>query len=247
MEMNFLLVLVGIILFASIVHGSIGFGFGMIATPVVAMFTDMQTTITYMLIPTMLTSLVAVRSEGNFFEALKKFWFIILLMVVFSGVGTGILLYINSDYFKLLLSMIIFVYLIQSSVNIQASFISKYKKASTYALGILGGIISGLTNAVAPLVIIYALELKYSKQDIIQLSNLCFLFTKIGQLVVFLSFGAFSMQAFELSIMNIVLVSIGLFFGLKIKKKIDQRFYAKILKVILFFTASFLVIDTING
>jgi uncharacterized membrane protein YfcA len=247
MEMSFLLVIVGIVLFASIVHGSIGFGFGMIATPVVAMFTDMQTTITYMLIPTMLTSLVAVQSEGNFFQALKKFWFIIFLMVVFSAVGTSFLLYINSDYFKLLLSIIIFIYLIQSTVNIQASFISKYQKASTYGLGIFGGMISGLTNVVAPLIIIYALELKYSKQDVIQLSNLCFLFTKIGQLLVFLSFGAFSVQAFELSIMNIILVSLGLFLGLKIKKKIDQRFYAKILKVILFFTASFLVIDTISG
>ena len=52
MEVNFIIALSLIVFWSSIVHGSIGFGFGMISTPLVALFTDMQTTILYMLIPT---------------------------------------------------------------------------------------------------------------------------------------------------------------------------------------------------
>lgn len=82
MDIYFVIAFGVIVLFSSLVHGSIGFGFGMISTPLVALFTDIQTTITYMLISTMLVNIISILSEGKFFEALKKFWFIILLMVI---------------------------------------------------------------------------------------------------------------------------------------------------------------------
>ena len=246
METDFLLIFALIVFASSLIHGSIGFGFGMMATPAIAMFTDIQTAITYILVPTMLVNLVSILSEGRFFEALKKFWFIIALMVIGSCIGTVILIYFNSEYFKLLLAFIIFIYLLQSLVKIEASFISANPKASTYGLGIIGGVVSGLTNVVAPLTIMYTLELKYSKKDTIQLSNLCFLFTKIGQIAVFVYFGAFTQSAVELSALSFIVVGIGLFFGLKIKKIIDAKFYIKILKVLLFIIACVLVVDTIS-
>lgn len=246
MDITFLLFFSLILVFASLVHGSIGFGFGMIATPLVALFTDMQTTITYMLIPTMAVNILSILSEGKFFEALKKFWFIILLMVIGSALGTYLLVYTNSEFFKLLLAFIIFVYLLQSMVKIEASFISKYPKSSTYGLGIFGGMLSGLTNIVAPLMIMYTLELKYSRKDSIQLSNLCFLFTKIGQIVVFLSLGAFGSQAFSMSAIGVLVVVFGMILGIKLKSKIDTKLYTKILKILLFIIACILVFETIK-
>jgi len=246
MEINFIISLTLILFLASIVHGSIGFGFGMISTAVVALFTDIQTTILFMLIPTMVANIMSILSEGKFFEALKKFWFILLLMIVGSTLGTILLIHINSEYFKLLLAFIILVYLLQSFVRINASFITIYPKTSTYGLGIFGGMISGLTNVVAPLMIIYTLELKYTRKDTIQLSNLCFLFTKIGQIAVFIYFGSFTMEAFNISMMTLIGVFIGMFIGAKIKKLIDAKFYTKILKMLLFFIASTLIYQTLN-
>lgn len=246
MEIQFIVALALTLFFASIVHGSIGFGFGMISTPIVALFTDMQTTIMYMLIPTMVVNIVSIASEGHFFQALKKFWFIITLMVLGSALGTILLIYTNSELFKLLLAVIIFLYLLQSMVKIEAAFVSKYPKSSTYGLGILGGVVSGLTNIVAPLMIMYTLELKYSRKDTIQLSNLCFLFTKIGQLSIFLYYGSFTVEDFNISMISVVIGSIGMYLGIKISKKIDAKFYTKILKVLLFIIALTLVVQTIH-
>lgn len=245
MEMNFILLLAIIVLWASVVHGAIGFGFGMISTPLVALMADIQTTIIFMLLPTMAVNILSIVSEGNFFEALKKFWFIILLMVLGSALGTVLLVYSNSEFFKLLLAGIIFLYLLQGLVKIEATFVSKYPKSSTYGLGLFGGVISGLTNVVAPLMIMYTLEMKYSRKDTIQLSNLCFLFTKIGQIAVFIFYGTFTLETLGISISTVLVVCIGMFFGIKIKKRIDVKYYTKILKGLLFIIASFLVINTI--
>ncbi len=67
MELNFILALSIIVFWSSIIHGSIGFGFGMIATPLVAMYTDIQTAITYLLLPTMTVNIVSILNEGKFF------------------------------------------------------------------------------------------------------------------------------------------------------------------------------------
>ena len=246
MDIDFLLIFSAIVFLSSIVHGSIGFGFGMIATPVVALITDMQSVIMYIVLPTMVVNIVSILSEGKFFEALRKFWFIILLMIIGSSIGTVILLYANSEYYKLLLAIIILVYLLQSLVKIEAAFISKYPKSSTYGLGIFGGILSGLTNIVAPLMIIYTLELKYTKKDTIQLSNLCFLFTKIGQFVVLLSYGVYTEETFSTSALSILAVLLGLYIGLKVKKLIDTKVYVKILKVLLYIIAWLLIYQTLS-
>ncbi|RXJ86645.1 sulfite exporter TauE/SafE family protein [Arcobacter sp. CECT 8985] len=246
MEYTFIIALCLTLFFASTVHGAIGFGFGMISTPIIALFTDMQTTILYMLIPTMGANILSILSEGKFLQALKKFWFIITLMVVGSALGTVLLLYTNSDLFKLLLAAIIFLYLLQSVVKIEATFISKYPRSSTYSLGIFGGMLSGLTNIVAPLMIMYTLEMKYTRKDTVQLSNLCFLFTKIGQITVFLLHDSFTVDDFNISMIGLAATFIGMFLGIKVKKLIDSKLYVKILKVLLFIIASMLVVQTIS-
>lgn len=245
MGIEFILALCVIVFFSSIIHGSIGFGFGMIATPLVALYADLQTAIIYLLLPTMFVNILSILSEGKFFEALTKFWFIIFLMILGSILGTLLLIYFNTEIFKLLLAFIILVYLLQSFVKIEASFVSKYPKTSTYGLGILGGALSGLTNVVAPLMIIYTLELKYSRKDTVQLSNLCFLFTKLGQLAVFLYFANFSQDTFEGSIFSVLSILCGMFLGIKLKKRIDAKFYTKILKVLLFIIACMLIGQTL--
>ena len=199
MDMYFIIFLAIIVFWASLVHGSIGFGFGMISTPLIALLTDMQTTIIVMLIPTMIVNIISIVNEGEFFQAIRKFWLMISLMIAGSIIGTFLLLYINSEYFKLLLALIIFLYLLQSSTKMKYHFIVKYEKISTYFVGILGGTISGLTNIVAPLMIIYSMELNYSRKDTIQLSNLCFLFTKIGQISIFVFYGAFTIEFLKIS------------------------------------------------
>jgi uncharacterized membrane protein YfcA len=113
MDLNtdFLLIISLIIFISSLVHGSIGFGFPMIATPLLAMITDMKTAILYIAIPTLLINLISIYSEGNFLQAVKKFYPLALMGMIGSAIGTQILIYSSTDFFKLLLALSIFLYL----------------------------------------------------------------------------------------------------------------------------------------
>lgn len=244
--MEFLLVFVFTLFLASIVHGSIGFGFGMLATSVVALFFDLKTTILFLLIPTMVTNVISILSEGKFFEAVKKFWFIIVLLIIGSVLGTFLLVYFNASVFKVLLAFIILFYLFQSFKGIKIYFIKKFPTISTYILGLFGGVIAGITNNVAPLMIIYTIELNFTKKDTIQLSNLSFLFTKMGQFAVLWYYDLFTVHSLEISALGVLCVVFGMFIGIKLRRKIDKKFYVKLLKMLLFVIALMLIFSTIK-
>ena len=247
MDLNtdFLLIISLIIFISSLVHGSIGFGFPMIATPLLAMITDMKTAILYIAIPTLLINLISIYSEGNFLQAVKKFYPLALMGMIGSAIGTQILIYSSTDFFKLLLALSIFLYLFIQKFKIHMYWIKKKKRLATVVFGLIAGLIGGLTNVMASILIIYSLESKHTKKEIIQSTNLSFLIGKIIQIVLFTIHGSFNEELLSISFFSLFVVAIAMFLGLKVKNKIPQEIYRKVVKVVLFVIASFLVYQSI--
>ncbi|MBY0541010.1 MAG: sulfite exporter TauE/SafE family protein [Campylobacterales bacterium] len=241
---DFLIIFSTIIFVSSLVHGSIGFGFPMIATPLLAMVTDMKTAILYIAIPTLLINLISIYSEGNFLEAIKRFYPLALIGMIGSAIGTQILIYSSSELFKLLLAFSILLYLFIQKFKIQMKWIGEKKTLSMVVFGLIAGIIGGLTNVMASILIIYSLESKHSKKEIIQSTNLCFLFGKVTQIVLFTFHGSFTYELLTLSFSSLIIVVIAMFVGLKIKDKMPKESYVKVVKVVLFLIACVLIYQT---
>lgn len=242
---DFLIIFSIILLVSSLVHGTIGFGFPMIATPLLAMVTDVKTAILYIAIPTLLINIISIYSEGNFIQAVKRFYPIAILAMIGSAIGTQILIFSSSDFFKLLLAFSIFLYLFIQKFRIEMKWIREKKRLSMVVFGLVAGIIGGLTNVMASILIIYSLESKHTKKEIIQSTNLCFLFGKVIQIVLFTIHGSFTEELIITSFSSLIIVFIAMFIGLKIKDKIPQESYKKVIKIVLFMIACFLTYQTI--
>ena len=245
MEIEFLILLALIIFIASLVHGSIGFGFPMIATPLIALITDIQTAIIYTLIPTLLVNIISIWSEGNFIQAFKRFYPLALFAMIGSAIGTQILIYNSSGIFKLLLALAILFYLSINLIQYEFTWIYKKPKLSRFIFGLGAGILSGLTNAMAPVLMMYTLESKFTKSEIIQASNICFLFGKIIQIILFSFAAVFTVQEMQHSFILLLFVSIALYIGIKIKFLINSIYYTIFVKIILFVIAMLLILQSI--
>jgi len=245
METEFLILLSLIIFIASLVHGSVGFGFPMIATPLIALITDIQTAIIYTLIPTLLVNIISIFSEGNFIQAFKRFYPLALFAMVGSAIGTQILIYNSSDIFKLLLAFAILFYLSINLIRYEFTWIYNKPNLSRFIFGLGSGVLSGLTNAMAPVLMIYTLESKFTKSEIIQASNICFFFGKIIQIILFSFAAVFTVQEMQHSFILLLSVSIALYIGIKIKSLINPVYYIKFVKIILFVIAMLLITQSI--
>lgn len=244
MELDFLLIFFSIVFLSAFIHGSVGFGFPMVATPLIAIITDVQTAIIYTLIPTLLVNIVSIANEGEFFKAIKKFYPLAILAMIGSSIGTYTLIYFSSEIFKIILAVAILIYLFFDFVKVKFPWIEKNPKSSLVLFGLGSGILGGLTNVMSATLIIYALESKFTKKEIIQSFNICFLFGKLIQIAIFTITSSFTMLQFTQSSFSLVVIALALFFGIKVKQYINADIFKKIVKIVLFAIAVLLFVQT---
>lgn len=232
-------------MFAGFAHGSIGFGFPMVATPLLALFMDLQTAIILTLVPTSLVNLISIASEGRIFAAFRKHLPLALFAMLGSAIGTQVLILTNSELFKILLAAAIIGYLLIDKFRVPLSWVKTKPTLSKPVFGISAGILGGLTNVMAPVLIIYSLEAKLEKADIVQSANTCFLLGKVIQLVLFTLSGNFSLNELTLSSMLIIVVLVALYVGFKVKRRIHRELYIKALKIFLLILALYLFLQAL--
>ena len=208
MSPEFLIIAAIIFFFAAIFHGSIGTGFPMIATPLLALITDLQSAIILTLIPTVLVNLVSIISEGNPLAAVKQHLPLALYALLGSSLGTFLLISLNSEIFKSLLAVAILIYLFIDKIQFKLSWIRQKQQLSKLIFGTSAGLLGGLTNVMAPVLIIYSLESRHTKTQIIQANNLCFLFGKLIQIVLFTSYGEINNSEISTSIIMLMVTAL---------------------------------------
>ena len=137
----------------------------------------------------------------------------------------------------------ILIYLLLEKIKLKLSWIKEQPNFSKFTFGLTAGLVGGLTNVMAPVLIIYSLESKHSKSDTIQASNLCFLLGKIIQIILFSVYGAFTQNALSISSVMLIVTVLALYVGISVRKKIEIKVYQKILRTLLFTLALVLLIQ----
>ena len=232
------------ILIAGLVHGAFGLGFPMVATPLLALFTDVLTAMLITLLPTMAVNLSIVSQSG-----LKKLQDVRqhLVIIPFTLAGTllGTLLLVNLDPrpFLLLLALATLLYLNQSYLKkLNFSWIRRYPLFSHVTFGVLAGFMAGTVNVMLPVLIILFMELRIAGAAMILIFNLNFFTGKITQSLVFFQ----QMQGvagFLLDTLWLVPVAvIGLLIGSEIRKKFDETRYLKVLRAVLWIMSGILIV-----
>ena len=227
LSIDIILISTCIFFFAALVHGSIGFGFPMIATPLLALIMDIQSAIIITLVPTLLMNIVSIASEANFkfnafYDAFRRHYQLAVYALIGTAIGTLILIYSNSNVFKLLLAFAILVYLVSDYVKLNILWLKSYPQTAKLMFGLSAGLLGGLTNVMAPVLIIYSLALNRSKKEIIQSSNICFLFGKVAQIILFTFSSKFTSSELSISSLMFVVSAIAIALGIQIKKENNQ-------------------------
>ncbi len=165
-----------IMLLAGLIHGTLGLGFPLVATPLLALFTDVRTAILITLLPTASVNVVSILKGGRWSESIGRFWPLAVFAVLGSIAGTRFLVVSDPAPFKLLLAALVLLYLFASQVKaFRMRWVSKHLKLSMVMFGLTAGLAAGTTNVMVPILIIYTLELGLERTAMVQVFNLCFL------------------------------------------------------------------------
>src|SRR5215831_2164065 len=233
-----------VVIVAALTHGTMGFGFPLISTPMIAMASDIKTAILATLVPNLAVNLVSILRGGNWAASLARHWPVAVYVLIGTAIGTRVLILGNPEPLKLLLAAMIVVFLLQRRLRgIDWSWLPRHPRASGAAFGLLGGFLSGTVNVAVPPLVIYFMALGLDALAMTQILNFCFIVGRLTQAATFHAAG-------ELGLATIVATApltgaslVALWIGLRLQRRIRPEGFQRILRAALWIMAAILAVQ----
>ena len=229
---------------AALAHGTLGFGFPVISTPVIAMFTDIKTAILTTLFPNIVINLISIIKGGNWRLSIGKYWAVAVYVLIGAIAGTHVLVAADPEPLKLLLAFMIVVYLQQARFRqLDWSWLQRNPRISAPLFGLLAGFLSGTVNVAVPPLVIYFMVLGLGPLALTQILNLCFLVGKSTQAITFGVSGQIGLITLIATAPLTIISVAALLFGMRVQARIHPDVYQMLLRKILWVMALILLLQ----
>jgi len=229
--------------FAAAVHGGIGIGFPMIATPLLALVTDVRTAILLLVLPTVVLNVANILKGGRWRHSIAVFWPLAVYGMIGSVIGTRLLIVFSPEPFLPLMATMLVVYLNADRIGAGFAWVHRHPRIAFAVFGLTAGILAGTVNVMLPVLIIFALEMNMSKTVMIQVFNFCFLFGKLTQGAVFAQAGLMTTDVLTASAPLAVLGLVVMVLGMRIRDRIPTEVYRRGLRWLLAVLAVMLMVQ----
>jgi len=229
-------------LLAAFVHGAFGFGFPTLATPLLVFGFDLRTAILLTLVPTVSINLVSILTERHWRAALRDYWPIPAFTIVGSFLGTQLLLQVDPEPFRVLLALMLIGYLVSDHLH-RSEHAIRVPKWGMALFGLLLGLLAGVVNIFSPLVVAYALYTRMPVALMVATFNLSFITSKSGQIIGFVSQGAFDLEVVGLAVKVLPLILASLWLGIRLRRRIETETYRGMLRGALWVISVAVLLD----
>jgi uncharacterized membrane protein YfcA len=239
-----IIAILSIMLFAGLVHGTLGLGFPMVATPMLAVFFDVRTAILITLLPTVAVNVVSIWNSRGSLESLRRFTPLVVMVLPGSLLGAYILASSDPSPFRLALAGLILLYLWTNiSGRLPRKWLAKNILLAMILFGFIAGLSGGTTNVMVAILIVFFLSLEVPRVSMVPALNACFLIGKVSQIVVLSLAGLVTVTLIYETVPLALAAVFALLFGQSIREKIAVEVYRRILRLLLIVLAGVLIVQ----
>ncbi|KQC06663.1 MAG: hypothetical protein APR54_01490 [Candidatus Cloacimonas sp. SDB] len=206
--MSLVLIILGYIIFfiSALLQGLSGFGFSILAIPLITFILSPVTSVPILLIYSIVINLVVIFSTRKVIE-LKRIWLLLLSAIVGIPLGTKLLIILPENIIRGFIGILILIFgmLLLSGWKINI----KHEKSAMFPIGFLSGILGASISISGPPIIIFLTNQRTEKQSFRGNLALYFLLLNIITLPVYYLNDLFTEEV----IMNTVIFFPALFTG----------------------------------
>ncbi len=237
-----------VMVFAGLVHGALGLGFPMVATPIIAIFLDVKLAILITLLPTSVVNVASIYSNASVVLTVKKYKLLAVASLVGAIAGATVLTVADASPFRLLLASLILLFLWISRYGLLPhDWCRANPLLALLLVGLIGGFSAGTTNVMVAILLIYFLSMDVARAEMVSAMNLCFLLGKLAQIAIFYFAGLLSLGFIASTIPLAVCAFAALKYGQQIGQQIPQQRYRLLLNLLLACLAIILIVQFVSG
>jgi len=228
-----------------LVKGTIGVGLPTVTLTLLSFFFDIKDSISFILIPVILTNLFQMLDGKNLKSIFQQTKFFLFTSVVFVIPGFLILRAIDS---KIILIILASLLVLNSSLVLFNKIITIKKHdsfLSQFWIGALTGITTGVTSIYTMPFIFLIQSLKFSKEKLIQLMGLSFFLYSLSQFALFYSFSMINEKVLLFSSMACLPILLGVIAGKYLRKILSEQIFKKLFNYMLLISGLTIIIKSI--
>lgn len=238
--LNTILLFILIILIASILQTSTGFGFSIVSTPFMLLIMEPREAVQISLILSLVISLALVRKVKKDVEKdiLKRFTF---GSIVGLPIGMIIFMLLNVNWLKISIGVLVLFLTALLILNIRIN-------QTTHRDVLIGGASGALTTSIGmagPPILLYFSGTNTTKEKLRGTTLIYYIFICFMSLLTQIIVAGTTKNVWLLSTLSLPLIIIGLFFGQAMFKRINQEVFRKLTYTLLLFTGTYLLLQQI--
>ena len=217
-----------------LVKGVIGLGLPMVAVPVLATFMDPKVAVALMSVPVLTSNVWIVGTSGRVRELFARHWTVLIPLVIFTFAGAQFFVKMDVGLASIMVGVGIVIVCLIQAFPIKTSVDPKHEVWLGPSVGAAAGFMGGMTNYLAPILIIYLMALRVPRDFFVFSMSLFFVF---GSTPLFGSLATnhiLDENVLVISAVATVFAVAGLQLGAVLRRRIPQAIFEKVLLAVLF-------------
>ncbi|WP_319541700.1 sulfite exporter TauE/SafE family protein [uncultured Pseudodesulfovibrio sp.] len=217
--------------FAAFMKGTAGLGFATTCLGIMASYLDLRLAIPLVIIPSLLANTLVMVDAGNFWSIFRRFW--LLYASALPGLALGLWILGGSDTTlpRTVLGTTMFLY---GAWGLWSGHLSlKQTRPLEMCVGLLTGLINGLTGSQIMPIMPYLMSLNITKDELVQAINTSFTIASLVMLAGLGRMGLISAENMTLSAVGVIPVGLGIWLGGKVRRKLPEAVFRKIVLALI--------------
>ncbi|WDP91566.1 MAG: sulfite exporter TauE/SafE family protein [Desulfobacter sp.] len=218
---------------ASFLKGLTGIGFSTLCLGFLALFMDIRLAIPLVFIPSLSSNLMVMAEAGRFREAVRRFR--LLFLSALPGLLPGIWLLGNSenDLPKAFLGGVMLLYGGWGLKSGRFKISRKQERQLMVPMGVVSGFVNGATGSQIMPIMPYLLSLDMDRDLFVQTINLSFTINTLVMMACLGKLGLVTLPVAGISAVGILPVALGIFLGGRLRKRVSEAVYRKMVFCLL--------------
>lgn len=218
---------------AGAVKGTLGIGLPLVAVPLLATVLDLPTAVALIVVPVLTSNIIQALQGKRKIETLRRFFPLLLTLVPGAIIAAQFLSSVDLRTGSLVLGIIVVLFSLSQLVPVRFEINKRQERYLNPAVGLVAGFLGGLSNLFGPPLIMYLVALKLEKDAFVTTIGLLFV---VASATLYTTLAAVGVLTFDNAVGSLVAaipVMAGVFIGTRLRSRIPQKTFERVLMVVL--------------
>lgn len=218
---------------ASMIKGAIGFGFPLLAVPLLSVIMGPRVAIPVVAIPTLFSNVLVIR-RGGAGRAAGAAWPMLTGITVGTVAGALLLGSLDLRLAYGLVGGVALLYVLATALHLTLTVPVASVRQVGPVFGVLAGLMGGVTGISSPLIAIYLHLLRLEKREFVFWITVTFFIVNIVQVATYFRLGLYAGPVLTTALLACVPMVIGTLLGLALQDRLESRLFERIVLAVVF-------------